>query len=138
MSNESMVRSLYDIFNERAFERGAAMFAADAVLDDMPTGLQRRGAEGYRQYVGRWSTAFPDSKVEVSNVVAAGDQVIVEFRGRGTHTGPLETAMGPVPATGRKVDVPFCETWVVKNGKVASVHSYYDVATFMAQLGLMK
>ena len=55
---------------------------------------------------------------------------------RGTHTGPLATPTGVVPATGRSFVVPFVEVWRCEEGKVYSIHNYFDSATLMQQLGV--
>lgn len=63
--------------------------------------------------------------------------MVVEFMGRGTHTGPLHTPTGDVPATGRRVDLPFCDVHRIEDGKITNGRSYFDLATMMRQLGLM-
>ena len=60
----------------------------------------------------------------------------MEFRGIGTHTGPLATPMGVIPPTGRRVDFPLCDVWEVRDGKVVSTHNYFDVMSLLGQLGI--
>ena len=50
-----------------------------------------------------WATGFPDGRVEIENVIEDGDKVVLEFTGRGTHTGPLRTPMG---ASSTRLDKP--------------------------------
>jgi ketosteroid isomerase-like protein len=70
-------------------------------------------------------------------MVADEEGVVVEFRGRGTHTGPLANPAGDIRATGRKVDIPFCQVYRLKGGKIVSSRLYFDTATMMGQLGLL-
>lgn len=70
-------------------------------------------------------------------MMAGETGVTTEFRGRGTHTGPLVGPMGEIPPTRRQVDIPFCDVVQIKDGKIVSIHLYYDVATMMGQLGLV-
>jgi ketosteroid isomerase-like protein len=101
-----------------------------------PLGTTFRGGAGIKEFQLGWATAFPDSRVEIRTLTVDGDRVIVEHNGRGTHRGPLVTPNGTVPATGRPVDVPFCEVFERRDGRVASARTYFDVATMMGQLGL--
>ena len=67
------------------------------------TGQEFRGHAGQLEYLQGWSTAFPDSRVEVLRVIAGDMAAAVEFRGIGTHTGTFHTPMGDIPATGRRL-----------------------------------
>jgi len=82
------------------------------------------------------ATAFPDGTVEITNVIAAGDWVVVEFTNRGTNTGPLRSAVGEFPPTNRRIEVPYCSVMQIQNGKVMSGRDYYDARTILHQLGL--
>ncbi|MBI4299835.1 MAG: ester cyclase [Chloroflexi bacterium] len=135
--NEKIARQTYEGYNERNFNKAMAQIAEDAELVDIPQGVTLRGPRGFEQFMEGWSTAFPDSKVDIQNVVASGDWVIVEFVGRGTHTGTLKGPNMEVPPTGRHVEVHFCDVLRLSEGKIVGIHTYYDVATFMRQLGLM-
>jgi predicted ester cyclase len=68
-------------------------------------------------------------------VIATPTTAVVEFWGRGTHTGPLETPKGTIPPTGRRVEWQLCFVYDVHHGKVHHVREYFDAATLMAQLG---
>jgi steroid delta-isomerase-like uncharacterized protein len=135
--NVKIARKNYEAFNHRDFDGGVAQAAENIELLNVPLGVTLHGPEGYRQYIQGWATAFSDSQVEVTNIVAGEEGAVIEFRGRGTHTGPLNGPAGEIPATGRSVDIPFCEVMQIKNGKISSIHTYYDAATMMGQLGLM-
>jgi ketosteroid isomerase-like protein len=70
-------------------------------------------------------------------VIAAGDDVVVEFINRGTNTGPISTAQGDFPATNRRIEVPYCSVMRIQAGKVVSGRDYYDVYTILRQLDLI-
>ncbi len=70
-------------------------------------------------------------------MVAAGDTVVVEFTGRGTHTGPLVTSMGEIPATGRSLTLKLCDVLEFRDGMVTMQRTYFDTGSMMVQLGLM-
>ena len=60
----------------------------------------------------------------------------MEFTARATHTGTLTIPSGSIPATGRRVDLKFSESYDLVNGKIAKLRSYWDTGSLMAQLGL--
>ena len=77
--------------------------------------------------------AFSDAVGEIRNVAADTEKGMgfIEFTFRGRHTGDL---MG-IPPTGRQVDVPMLAVCEVGDGEIQQGRLYYDMATFMRQLG---
>lgn len=134
--NAKIARSVYDKYNTHDIDGMVALAAEDIDLLNIPLDVTMHGPEGFRQYIQGWATAFPDSQIAVINVLAGEAGAVVEFRGRGTHTGPLVSPAGEIPATGRAVDLSFCDVLQIKGGKITSLHTYYDAATLMGQLGL--
>ena len=134
--NESLARRFYEAWNERNFDELAAAAAPDGTITIVGPGDTFRGPEGSRQFSEMWAGGFPDGAVTVDRVIASGDYVIVEYTGRGTHTGTLATSMGDIPATGRSMTLELCDVMEFKDGKVQSQRTYFDTGSMMAQLGL--
>ena len=134
--NESLARRFYEAWNERNFDELAAAAAPDGTITIVGPGDTFRGPEGSRQFGEMWAGGFPDGAVTVDRVIASGDHVIVEYTGRGTHTGTLATSMGDIPATGRSMTLELCDVMEFKDGKVQSQRTYFDTGSMMAQLGL--
>jgi predicted ester cyclase len=65
--------------------------------------------------------AYSDLRHEVLDVVAAPGKLAVAFLLRGTHTGPLATALGPVAPTGRAVAIRTIDVLTVVDGRVSAV-----------------
>lgn len=78
-----------------------------------------------------FATALPDGKINVKSVFAAGDVVVVEFIGTGTHTGDF----AGVPGSGRKVTIPVCDVIEFKDGKIYAEREYIDMLSMMQQIG---
>jgi steroid delta-isomerase-like uncharacterized protein len=135
--NLSIARRLYDGWNERAFEEVADYATEKSELVVVGTGDVFNGREGAIQYNQNWADGFPDGRITVDNMVAAGDSVVVEFTGRGTHTGTLRTSMGDIPATGKAVTLKLCDVIEFRDGKIVRQRSYFDSGSMMAQLGLL-
>lgn len=134
--NADLARRLHEAWNERNFDEIAEATASDATITIVGSGDTFAGVEGSRDYNRMWADGFPDGTVTIDRVIASGDHVVVEFTGRGTHTGTLVTSMGDIPATGRSLTLQLCDVMEFKNGKVQSQKTYFDTGSMMAQLGL--
>jgi steroid delta-isomerase-like uncharacterized protein len=139
--NVAIARSLADLYNSHQsdpawLEKSVVAFATDSQHTNVPLGATLPGAEGYKQFVGFFAEAFPDSRKEVTNVFATEDQLVIEYTGRGTNTGPLHLPTGDIPATGRWAEGRLCDVIQIRNGKIVSYHTYYDTMTLLQQLGL--
>lgn len=70
---------------------------------------------------------FPDYQLEILDMVAEGDKIVLEWRGTGTCQMP--------GSEGKAVDITGLTTYVMKDGKVVDRRSYMDSLDFMIQLG---
>ena len=125
---------LLDAFNAADWQRFAADLAPDVVYEE--TGTQRRvdGVDAYVQLCQGWKQAFPDARGAIRNVVASGDTVVQEILWEGTQTGALEGLGGPLPPSGRRINVP-ASLWITFRGDQAKeVHHHVDVLTMLGQL----
>ena len=134
--NVTLVRSLYDSWNARDFDVMADAMAPDGTITFMGSGEVLTGPDGSRTYNEMWAGGFPDGRITIDSIVAEGDRVVVEYTGRGTHTGTLGTSMGDIPPTGKSVTLKCCDVVEVANGRVTAQRSYLDTGSMMAQLGL--
>ncbi len=139
--NATLTRSMTELYNNHRtdpqwLDKTVAHFSHDFTLVDIPTGRTLHGGDGYRQFVLFFADGFPESRIEITNIVATQDQAVVEFTGRGINTGPLHLPTGDAPATGRKAELKFCQVSQIRDGKITSIHSYSDTLTMLQQLGL--
>lgn len=135
--NVKIAREFYDNWNKRDFERSAALMADDAEILMVGTGERYHGPDGAVEFSRMWADGFPDGRVEIKETIAEGDRVVVVFRGRGTHTGPLRSSAGEIPATGKEITLDLCDLYEIRGGKVRSLHTYFDSGSLLTQLGLM-
>src|SRR5919108_1000510 len=131
----AVVRRVYELWNARDLDAALDLGADDIHITRMTSGQTLTGREGFRRFMEAFATAFPDMKKEVANEIVSGDQVVMEFRLRGRHRGSLLGPAGEIPATGRAVDIRAVEILTIRNGKVAVIRNYMDMATLMKQLG---
>jgi len=97
-----------------------------------------KGIEGHQQLVKGFATAAPNFKHTVTRCIEQGDTIACEGTFGGDHTGPLMMPTGQsVPATGKHFEFSWAGLAKVKNGKVTSLHVYFDPMVMMRQLGLV-
>jgi ketosteroid isomerase-like protein len=136
LSNEDVVRQLYaaaeggDVDPDRI----AALFTDDGYMCDMATQTTFRGRAIGECILGLLE-AFPDLRRELLQVRSVDDMVVVELAMRGTHTGALPQPSGELAATGRTIDVPSCDVFRLKAGRIASFHCYNEASVMQRQLG---
>jgi len=138
----AFVRRGYDAYNAHQsdphwLDYATADVAEDCEVVDIPSGTVLRGPDGLKQFLLAFSTAFPDSRVEVTNVFATEEHAVVEASLRGTHTGVLHSPAGDIPPSGRTVTLRACDVYHLRDRKIVRHASYYDALGFMQQLGLI-
>jgi len=128
-------KAVYRRFIEEGFNQGR-LAALDEVLastyvnHSAPPGVPS-GAEGVKQIITLFRSAFPDFRIEIHEQVAEGDIVSSRATFRGTHRGPL---FG-IPATGRQVTMPGLSMVRVANGQIQEGWIQNDVLGLLQQLG---
>jgi len=138
----ALARSLTDLFNSRQsdpawLEKSLAAFAADCEDIDVPSGATLRGPDGQRRLMLFLAENYPDIRVELTNVFATEDQVVLECTSRWNDTGPLYLPSGALPSMKRSGELRCCFVLQIRKGKIVSLHRYYDMMTQLEQLGLV-
>jgi len=101
-----------------------------------PGGAGGSGPEGAAAFFHAWTDSFPDNQCKVLRVVDGGDCAIWEGVFEGTHTGALNTPSGAIPATGKRVALPFVVVNGFSAGQFTDFALYFDVQGMLVQLGL--
>lgn len=78
------------------------------------------------------NTAFPDSTIEILQMVEDGDRVAIHWQTRGTHKGQFMD----VPATGRAVTVSGASFLRFENDKLAEEWVIWDPRELLSALGI--
>jgi predicted ester cyclase len=123
--------------NAHAYDRLQAYHgdSFQSLLPGQPGPVDEAGHRGFLQ--SNWA-AFPDLTFLVTETIASGDYVVVNWIATGTHSGPMIAPTGvAIPPTGRQGSVPGSTTNVFKDSRLVRADVYFDTATLLAQLGLM-
>jgi steroid delta-isomerase-like uncharacterized protein len=135
--NATLVRAHYDTFNLRNWDKCLAMASDSVRWTTIPFDMTFDGRKGYRQCLENWTTAMPDVKVEIVNLIAGEEWIAAECIARGTHTGPLVGPNGTIDPTQKKVEMKFCDLFRVVDGQITEGRTYFDGTTMMRQLGIL-
>ena len=84
-----------------------------------------------------WQDAFPDNEVQVINIFEDGGTTILQAEFHGTHTEAMNAPDQTIPASGRRVNIPFATIDKVDGGKITEFTLYFDRAELLGQLGLL-
>lgn len=81
-NNVTFIRSLLDLYNSHQsnpawLDKSLAFFAEDCEIADVPSATTSRGPDGYKQLMLFFAEGFPGSSVEITNLFATEDQVVV-------------------------------------------------------------
>jgi steroid delta-isomerase-like uncharacterized protein len=91
--------------------------------------------DGIREYFGDLFAAIPDFRLEVSSMVAEGNQVAVHWRASGTFDGTRKV-QGLTP-NGRRVELRGLDLLAVEDGRIVSNYAYTNGMEFARQVGAL-
>lgn len=131
--NKAIVQRFFEeVWNEGNPSAIDELVAANYEDHSLPPGMPS-GAEGLKQTIAMYQSAFPDTRMTVEDQFAEGDRVVARWTGRGTHTGEL---MG-IPPTGKQVTVTGIDIYRVVGGKVVEHWGEFDQMGMMQQIGVV-
>jgi steroid delta-isomerase-like uncharacterized protein len=90
-----------------------------------------RGPDGARRALNMILTAFPDLRIDVEQMLASGDFVIVRARLTGTQKG----AYAGIAPTNESVSWRACNVVELRNGKAVRGRVYADNVSLLQQIG---
>ena len=123
-------------YNEKDWKAVRAAVTPDLTYDEAATGRKVQGVDQCITLWQGWAKAFPDSRATFDNAVASGTTAVLEVTWRGTHTGPLESPAGTIPATGKRIEMRSCIVAEMAGDKVKVERQYFDMATMLRQIGV--
>ena len=118
--NKALVSRYLDAINGK--EKPAAVL--DQYISDADALL--------KQHIAGYEAAFPRYALNVEEMIAEADQVVLRFTIRATYGGGFMN----IPATGQKVAVPGIIIYRIADGKIVEHWMLVDSAVLMQQLGV--
>lgn len=130
--NKAIFRAIPEkVVNTGNLDAADHYFAQDFVDHTTPAGLPN-GLAGFKAYITRLRSAFPDVHFTVEDVVAEGETVVVRATARGTMTGDFLE----MKATGKTATWTEIHIGRLADGKVVEHWATIDQLGMLQQLGL--
>jgi ketosteroid isomerase-like protein len=137
--NMELMQTLDDAWNAQDLDTFAKRHKPDVVVR-WPGKPPTHGIEDHRQESLEFFTAFPDQHLDnrpYKTFFASGDWTCSIARFRGTMKGPMKGPDGKeIAPTGKSFEVDFCTVAKWDNGQIVEENLFYDLVTFMKQIGL--
>jgi steroid delta-isomerase-like uncharacterized protein len=117
-------------------ERLLPLFTESVDYEDVPFGAASRGRDALRDIAAGTFAAFADMKFELKSrsVAADGKSGMIEWVWRGRQTKDFPG----LPATNKPFEVRGATVVEFTDGKISRNSDYWDLATYMKQVGLTK
>jgi carboxymethylenebutenolidase len=101
------------------------------------------GGVGHEVLRGFYSRHFipkmpPDAEIVPVSRTIGTDRIADELIFRFTHTVEMEWMLPGVAPTDKRVEIPFVVIIQFRDGKLAHEHIYWDQASVLVQLGLLR
>jgi len=131
-ANVAVVRKFLDqVVNGGHFELVDQLWARDMVWHGASLG-EVRGINAYKKSMqSAVGKSFVNMHLDIKDVIASGDKVVVHFTNSGTNTGPF---LG-LPATGKHAVWEGIGIYKVTDGKIAEAWFVEDILGQQQQLG---
>lgn len=135
--NTRIVREHHDLLNKGDWKTASLAFAEDAKNFGRPVG--RVGIARVLEDIYR---TFPDLKLEIIDLVAKGNTVVVRCKTSGTHLGVGKLPVNGgllvgVPPTGKHFETETVHFLTLRDGKIVDHRGIRDDLGMMVQLGLI-
>ena len=130
--NIQIVTSMAEAINDRNLNALDDLVAQDVVRHSAATAdVIVTNLEEFRAFLETDFSAVPDSVQTIDLIFANNEYVAMKATYSGTQDGP----MGPFPASGKKLELPFIGILRIEDGKVAEIWVEWDNLYALAQLG---
>jgi steroid delta-isomerase-like uncharacterized protein len=125
-------RYIEEVFNRGNLAAIDQTMAPDVVYHDSLDAAPLTGREGSRAFAGALRASFPDLCLEIEDVIAAGDRVVLRWTARGTHRGRF---MGVEP-TGTAVAFSGIDIIRISDGLIQEGWAEENILGLLRQLGV--
>jgi len=125
-------RAFEDLWNQGKLDTVTDLYDANQVSYGLGMDVPA-GAEGIKQFISIYRTAYPDTHFTIEDQIAEDDKVVTRWTAVGSHQGEL---MG-IPPTGRRVTVTGITINRIVGGKIMETWNNFDALGQLQQLGVV-
>jgi steroid delta-isomerase-like uncharacterized protein len=131
---EIVRRHIDELINGKNQDLIKEFYAEDVhFFDPFTPGGEGRGMEAITNFIVSTANAFPDFHFTVHKIFSEGDTVVWYGRADGTHEGDFPG----LPASGRRIDIPMCQIYEFRNGRIQELRVFTDSLGLMQQVGAL-
>jgi steroid delta-isomerase-like uncharacterized protein len=130
--NQALVQRLVEAINTDHLATLAAIVDVQFVDHD-PLPGQTAGLTGLKHAYTAFRAGFPDLRIDVERMIAAGDTVVVRSVWSGTHNGEFLS----IPPTDERFTAPAIEIVRIAGGKIVERWGVMDMLGILQQLGVI-
>ena len=134
IKSETLFREYLTNWNTHDVDKIVSLFTDDCIYENLSRGQTYRGKDQLREWVKTTFEAIPDFKLDITSLFAAGDLLACEW----IMTGTLSGNNPELPPTGKSFSVRGVTIAQLQDGKIQRNADYWDLATFLQQVGLME
>jgi steroid delta-isomerase-like uncharacterized protein len=127
-------RFVEECWNQGSLNKVSELLADQVRFHDPVFPSMNPGIQNIKTHIEGCRKAFPDLKFTVDDTISERNEVVVHWTARGTHKGPF---LGMQP-TNRKVTIDGTSIYRLEGSKIAEAHANWNLATMMAQLGVIE
>jgi len=132
VENIRAATAMIDAINARNLDALDEFIASDVVRHSAATaGVVVTNLSEFKAFLETDFAAVSDSVQKIDVIFGGGDHVAVRARYIGTQDGP----MGPFPASGKKLELPYNGILRFEDGKIAEIWVEWDNLFALTQLG---
>ncbi|MCL5777419.1 nuclear transport factor 2 family protein [Limibaculum sp. FT325] len=131
MTPTEIVTAYYDAFN-RGDAEGMLALLADDVRHDVNQGGHRTGKDAFAAFSAHMTRCYRERLTDIVVMASpCGTRAAAEFTVNGAY---LETDEGLPEAHGQRYVLPAGTFFALRDGKIARVTTYYNLADWIAQV----
>ncbi|MBF5078943.1 isopropylmalate/homocitrate/citramalate synthase [Paracoccus sp. NBH48] len=132
MDAKALIAAYYDAFNAGRTDDMLALLHDD-VEHHVNEGKIRRGRALFAEFNAHMTESYQENLTDMVIMAnEAGDRAAAEFVVNGTY---LKTDPGLPEARGQTYRLPAGAFFTIRDGRIARVTTYYNLADWMAQVG---
>jgi len=132
LENVRIATAMTDAINARNLDALDKFVAPDVVRHSAATaGIVVTNLSEFKAFLETDFAAVSDSVQKIDVIFGGGEYVAVRARYIGTQDGP----MGPFPASGKKLELPYVGILRFEDGKIAEIWVEWDNLFALTQLG---
>lgn len=130
-SKADLVRWSFDALNRRDMEAMRQIFT-ETTVERFPD-RTCHGVDEIVAYFEQTMAAIPDWHIEAVAIAEQDDEVFVQWRLTGTHSGTL---LG-IEATGKSLEIDGMDHFTIRDGKIVTNFVIVDQLQYARQIGMM-